>query len=98
VTSFGKNTGPTNIKKHFWKVHIEDWIQGCQDKGAPITGEAALCAVRMHRNLPEPTDLEADRTKFSKDAFADALTELVVGDDLVCKGNYIDNYKTHTVY
>jgi hypothetical protein len=52
--------------------------------GAKITGAAALRAVRMYRNLPEPTDLEAGRPEFSKDAFADALAELFVGDDLVC--------------
>ena len=83
VTSFGKDTGPTNIKKHFYTVHIADWVQGCEDKGAKITGASAERAVRMYRNLPEPTDLEADRPQFSKDAFADALAEYIVGDDLV---------------
>ena len=45
VTTFGSGTGPSNIKKHLWMKHIADWVQGCEDKGAKITGKDALHAV-----------------------------------------------------
>ena len=61
-------------------------MQGCEDIGVKITDAAALCAVRLYHNLPEPTGLEAERPEFFKDAFfTDALMKFIVGNDQVCK-------------
>jgi hypothetical protein len=98
VTSFGSGTGGTNIKKHFYTEHIADWVQGCEDKGCKITGAPAQHAVRRFKKLPEPTDLEAERTQFSKEAFVDALAEFVVGDDQVREEISLKNGKTHPFY
>jgi hypothetical protein len=84
VSSFGENTGITNIRDHLAKYHITDWVKACDEMGITIGGSKAQIAVRKFRKLPGPTDLEAERPNFSKEAFVDALAEFVVADDQVC--------------
>jgi hypothetical protein len=64
---------------------LADWVKACDSLKIPIRGDKANRVVRKFQNLPEPTDLEANRQDFSKEAFVDAITEFIVGDDQVCK-------------
>jgi hypothetical protein len=74
----------SNVRKHLVKYHIEQWVHACQNLKIPIQGTDAKLAIQRFKNLPEPTDLEAGRPQYSKDAFVNALAEFVVGDDQVC--------------
>jgi hypothetical protein len=85
VVSFSGVTGISNVQQHLFKHHIGDWVKACDDLKIIIHGADARLAVQKFKNLPMPTDLEADRPEFSKDAFTDALAEFVVGDDQVCQ-------------
>ena len=85
VVSFSGVTGISNVCRHLFKHHIGDWVKACDDLKIPIHGADARVAVRKFKNLPMPTDLEADRPEYSKEAFTDALAEFVVADDQVCK-------------
>ena len=63
-------------------------MTACDDLKIPITATAALEAVRKFRNEPVPTQLESERSEYLKEAFIDALVDLIVGDDLVCDKFY----------
>jgi hypothetical protein len=84
IISYGSNTSVTTVEKHFIEHHVADWVTACEDAKIPIRGSKGQAAARKFHRLPPATNLETDRPKFSKEAFVDALTEYVVGDDLVC--------------
>jgi hypothetical protein len=87
ITTFGSSTGLSNVRRHLFNNHIADWVKACEDQKIQIRGADAKRAVQRFRNLPEATQLEADRPEFSKENFVDAIAEFVVGDDQVCKNN-----------
>lgn len=84
ITDFSTQTSISTVRNHLIKNHLADWVGGCDELEIKICGSKGKEAERKFRNLPEPTNLESDRPKFSKDAFVDALTEFVIGDDQVC--------------
>jgi hypothetical protein len=77
-------TSTSNLRKHLYSEHIEEWVTGCDDLKIKITAEAALPAVRKFRAEPEPTSLEAEHQEYTKEAFVEAILEFIVGDDQVC--------------
>ena len=83
VSSFGTTTGTSNLRKHLFTDHLEQWVTACDQLKIPITAKAALLEVRKFRNAPADTPLESERPEYSKGAFVDALVEFVVGDDQV---------------
>jgi len=85
VVSFADHTSISNVRRHLFKHHIGDWVKACDDLQIKIYGTNARLAVQRFKNLPPPTDMEADSPEYSKEAFIDALTEFVVADDQVCK-------------
>jgi hypothetical protein len=46
VSSFGENTGITNIRDHLAKYHIADWVKACDEMGITIGGSKVQIAVR----------------------------------------------------
>lgn len=90
ITAFELATASGNLRKHLISDHIADWVAACDKDKISITAKGALSAVRKFRDEPEPTALESERPQYTKDAFVEALVELVVGDDLVCVQLYFD--------
>ena len=60
IASFGITTSTSNLRKHLYSEHIEEWVTGCDDLKIKITAQAALPAVRKFCAEPEPTSLEAE--------------------------------------
>jgi hypothetical protein len=83
VVSYELGAGTSNLRKHLYDNHINKWITQCAELKIQITAKAGLDAIRKHRNEPQPSSLESERQDYSKDAFLDAIVELVTGDDLV---------------
>jgi hypothetical protein len=83
VSSFGVTTGTSNLRKHLFTDHLEQWVSSCDQLKIPITAKAALPEVRKFRSEPGDTPLESERPDYSKSAFVDALVEFIVGDDQV---------------
>jgi hypothetical protein len=83
VSSFGTTTGTSNLRKHLFTDHLEQWVSSCDQLKIPITAKAALPEVQKFRNEPADTPLESERPDYSKSAFVDALVEFIVGDDQV---------------
>lgn len=84
IISYALGTGVTTVERHFIENHVTDWVTGCEDAKIRIPSSKGQAAARKFHRLPPATDLETARPKFSKEAFVDALTEFVVGDDQVC--------------
>jgi hypothetical protein len=83
VSSFATSTGTSNLRKHLFTDHLEQWVSSCDQLNIPITAKAALPQVHKFRNEPADTPLESERPEYSKNAFVDALIEFIVGDDQV---------------
>jgi hypothetical protein len=58
----------------------------CDNIKIPITAKSAEESVRIFRKEPVPTSLQSERPTYSKEAFADAIVDFIVGDDQVCNG------------
>ena len=86
IATFSSTTSTSNLRKHLFTDHIEQWVSTCDDLKIPITAVGALPSVRKFRNEPADasTPLESERPEYSKAAFVDALVEFIVGDDQVC--------------
>ncbi len=64
------------------REHTQDWEKACEEMGIKITAGAAL----EYLNKIERT-VERDIPPYSKEAFANALAEFIMADDLV-SSNY----------
>ena len=84
ITTFGRSTSVSILRKHLYKNHIEQWVTTCDDLKIPITAKSAEEPVRIFRKEPVPTSLQAERPTYSKEAFIDAIVDFIVGDDQVC--------------
>jgi hypothetical protein len=84
ISTFGVNTSTSNLRKHLFSCHIEQWVNSCDDLGIAITGKDAVEAVREFRQEPADTPLESERPEYSKETFVEAILEFIIGDDLVC--------------
>jgi hypothetical protein len=84
VAHWAASTSISNIRRHFYNHHLMEWVTACDDLKIQISGTAAQEKVREFKNLPKDSELESSRPSYSKEAFVDALTEFVVGDDQVC--------------
>ena len=85
VAQFGSGTGVSNLRKHLMKEHLEDWVKACSEKKIDITAAAALKHINEFQGKESE---ERDRPVYSKEAFADALVEFVVGNDIVSPNHY----------
>jgi hypothetical protein len=83
VTDFGATTSMSNLRKHLFTDQIKKWITSCENLNISITAAAALEAICKFHKEPATTSLESERTQYSKEAFIEALVDLVVGDDQV---------------
>jgi len=45
VVSFSGVTGISNVHRHLFKHHIDDWVKACDDLKIPIHGVDARLAV-----------------------------------------------------
>lgn len=88
ATTFGSTTSTSNLRKHLFGEHIEQWVTSCDDLKIEITAAAAKAAIRSFHNLPADSPLDSKRPQYSKKAFIDALVEFIVGDDQVCDQYY----------
>jgi hypothetical protein len=84
VSDFGLTTSTSNLRKHLFTDHIQEWVTSCEDLKIPITAAAAVEAIRKFRKQPATTSLESERPQYSKEAFTDAIVDFVAGDDQVC--------------
>jgi hypothetical protein len=80
VARFKGNTGISNLRKHLYLQHLDEWVKSCADLNISITAKAAVEAIEKSGGIVLG---EAEKLQFSKDAFTDALMEFVVGDDQV---------------
>ena len=80
MATFKGNTGISNLRKHLYLHHLDDWVKSCADLKIPITAKAAVEAIEKSGGIVSG---EAERLQFSQEAFTDALMEFVVGDDQV---------------
>jgi len=83
VSAFSLVTGTTNLRKHLYNEHLEQWVTTCDDLKIEITAQAAIPAVKQFRQEPVDTPLESERPEYSKEAFVEAILEFIVGDDQV---------------
>jgi hypothetical protein len=88
VASFGLTTSTSNLRKHLYSEHVEEWVAACDDLKIKITARAALPVVQKFRTEPDATPLESERQEFTKEAFVEAVLEFIVGDDQVSMGIY----------
>ena len=80
--TFSLKTGTSNLHKHLFTSHVEQWSLACKDMKIPITSKDALEAIRQFNNEPPPSPSDSnERPIYSKEAFFDAITEFIVGDD-----------------
>ena len=85
VATFGRSTGTSNLRKHLITKHLDVWAKACAGQQIPMT-TAALQAIAGIQGQEIGEDAHH---KYSKEAFADALAEFIVGDDLVSNDNII---------
>jgi hypothetical protein len=71
----------SNLRKHLYNQHLEDWVKDCARQKIPITSELALSHIT--EKLPGLETGELDRPTYSKQGFMEALIEFFVGDDIV---------------
>ena len=84
VASFSSTTSTSNLRKHLYNEHLEQWVTSCDALEINITAQAAFPAIKAFRQEPDDTLLESKRPKYSKDTFVEAILEFIVGDDQVC--------------
>jgi hypothetical protein len=84
VADFALTTGTSNLRKHLYNEHLEQWVTSCDDLKIEITAQAALPFVKKFRQEPAETPLESEHPEYSKEAFVEAILEFIVGDDQVC--------------
>jgi hypothetical protein len=84
VADFSLTTGTSNLRKHLYNDHLEQWVSSCDSLGVKITAQAALPFVKKFRQEPADTPLESEHPPYSKEAFVEAILEFIVGDDQVC--------------
>ena len=77
-------TSTSNLRKHLYSDHIEEWVTACDDLKIKIIAKAALPAVHKFHDEPGVTPLESERQEYTKEAFVEAILEFIVGDDQVC--------------
>jgi hypothetical protein len=83
VSHWKPTSSTTSIRVHFSEYHLEEWVTSCDQLKIPITAQTVQRKIRKFRNLPEPSEQESTRVPYSKEAFENALVDLIVGDDLV---------------
>ena len=89
IKAFKKTTGISNIREHFCKDHLADWVTICDQLGITITGAHAISLVNQFRESQPGLQLhlmssEAEpREVFSSEAFYRALAQWIVADDQV---------------
>ena len=79
---FESATGTSNLRKHLYTSHLEQWVSSCQQLNLKITAKAALPVVQEFLKMPATPSLEPQQ-EYSKEAFINALVEFIVGDDQV---------------
>jgi len=84
ASDFSLTTSTSNLRKHLFTDHVDEWVTACDSLNIPIVTAPAIEAVRKFRKEPETTSLESERPQYSKEAFTDAIVDFVVGDDQVC--------------
>ncbi|KAF8331545.1 hypothetical protein F5887DRAFT_893710, partial [Amanita rubescens] len=77
VAVYASSTGVSNLRKHLMREHTQDWEKGCEEMGIKITAGAAL----EYLNKIERT-VGRDIPPYSKEAFANALAEFIMADDI----------------
>lgn len=87
VHEWKPKTSTTNIREHFCKAHMADWVSACDKAGIEISGKTALQAVAEFRANPQTgQNLRGEGNKrlpFSDEAFVNALVDWIVSDDQV---------------
>ena len=83
ISTFGSTTSTSNLRKHLYNDHIEEWTTTCKNLNISISAVAAVKAISKFRNEPAATLLESERPQYSKEAFIEAIVDFVVGDDQV---------------
>ena len=76
--------GTSNLRKHLYNDHLEQWVTACDDLEIEITAQAAIPFVKKFRQEPADTPLESEHPEYTKEAFVEAMIEFIVGDDQVC--------------
>lgn len=85
VVSYSIKTTTGVIRRHLFKEHKEVWFDACKKFGFEVSGDEYKLAYTQYFSLPQKQpSSEESRPKFTPEGFVDALTEFIVGDDLVC--------------
>jgi hypothetical protein len=84
VATFSLITDTSNLQKHLYNEHLEQWVTSCDSSNIEITAQAALPAVKQSCQESVDAPLESECPEYSKEAFAEAILEFIIGDDQVC--------------
>lgn len=89
LSRFKTSTATGPLRQHLSKLHLEEWIEGCDQGGIKITAQEAQEHVEAYRKERGQNTAASDaffsgeRRKYSSEAFVDALAAFVVADDQV---------------
>lgn len=51
MAKFRANTGVSNLRKHLYKQHLQEWTKGCEALGIQITAKAAVEVIGESQGL-----------------------------------------------
>jgi len=96
VSDFSLATSTSNLRKHLYNEHLEQWVTSCDNLGIEITAQAALPFVKKFLQEPADTPLESERPKYSKEAFVENI--VLAGDQhqwaVISKCIESENYRS----
>ena len=73
ISVFKLTTGISNLCKHLFSFHINQWVTCCDDLKISITAKHALAAVHKFRDEPPDTSMESECPEYTKEGFVEAL-------------------------
>ena len=74
-----------------YKEHLDAWVSSCASMEIPITSKVALEYLKEVQEGKQIGE-EEEHQQFTQEAFVDALTDFIVGDDLVSGRTSHDNH------
>lgn len=95
-TQFGSKTATGPLRRHLFLHHVDEWVSSCDKLGIQITAKEAQDALEAYRKGKGQSSLCMPRIPYSKENFAKALVEFIVGNDQVCV--YVVQILHHLIY
>ncbi|KAF4612560.1 hypothetical protein D9613_012719 [Agrocybe pediades] len=92
IKDYSINTSTSVLRAHFVKAHLHEWVDGCDKlkiainenfelKNPSINKYRADRDGRSHPQAAKSKEFEHEIPEYSREAFADAITDFIVADD-----------------